>query len=53
MILISSGLGLMIEFWKITKAMDVSVDPSKFPFIVFKDKAGLARLCLCASLHIM
>ena len=39
MVLLSSGLGLAIEMWKITKAMDVSVVKT-FPFVQFKDKHG-------------
>ena len=40
---ISSGLGLLIEIWKITKAMDVSVDVAVFPFVHFKDKHGYEK----------
>lgn len=42
-ILISSGVGLLIEAWKITKALDVSVQRipgSSIPRIQFKDKAS-------------
>ena len=38
-ILASSGVGLLIEFWKVTKAMDVSIDRSgRIPRLRFKDK---------------
>lgn len=37
----SAGVGTLIEFWKITKAVDVSIDRSgRFPKLSFKDKAG-------------
>ena len=40
-ILASSGIGLLIEFWKITRAMDVSIDRSgSIPRLRFKDKAS-------------
>ncbi|KAK9791843.1 hypothetical protein WJX73_009711 [Symbiochloris irregularis] len=47
-ILLSSGVGLAIEFWKVTKAMDVSFDRSgRIPRLRFKDKqsytAGLTK----------
>ena len=42
MVLLSSGLGLIIEGWKITKAMDVSVKP-KFPFVHLRDKFGYTK----------
>lgn len=38
-VLISSAVGTAIEFWKVTKAFDVSVMNS-FPFISIKDKAS-------------
>jgi hypothetical protein len=41
-VLFSSGVGCAIEFWKVTKAMDVSVKNS-FPFLVVKDKASYAQ----------
>jgi len=41
-ILISAGIGLAIEFWKIKKAMVVEVDLSKWIPIVFKDKESYA-----------
>ena len=37
----SAGIGTLIEFWKITKAVDVSIDRSgRFPKLRFQDKAG-------------
>ena len=40
-ILASSGIGLLIEFWKITRAMDVSLDRSgSFPRLRFKDRSS-------------
>ncbi len=39
-VLLSSGVGTAIEFWKVTKAMDVSFDPGRFPYIIVKDNAG-------------
>ena len=42
MVLLSSGLGLIIEGWKITKAMDVSIKPA-FPFLQIKDKFGYTK----------
>jgi hypothetical protein len=40
-ILFSSGVGTAIEFWKVTQAMDVSIDRSgRFPKLKFSDKAG-------------
>ncbi|KAF6257938.1 cleft lip and palate transmembrane 1 [Scenedesmus sp. NREL 46B-D3] len=38
-VLFSAGIGTLIEFWKVTKAMDVSVKDS-FPFLVIKDRAS-------------
>lgn len=40
-VLISSFVGTLIEFWKVTKAMDVSIaqTTSGIPYIRFKDKA--------------
>jgi Cleft lip and palate transmembrane protein 1 (CLPTM1) len=37
MILLSSGVGLIIEFWKVFKAADITFKPS-WPFIVVKNK---------------
>jgi hypothetical protein len=37
-VLISSFVGTAIEFWKVTKAMDVSV-VAKFPYVSVKDRA--------------
>ena len=40
-IIASSGIGTAIEFWKVTKAMDVTIDRSgRFPMLAFKDKQG-------------
>lgn len=40
-VLASSGIGTVIEFWKVTKAMNVTIDGSRgFPWIRFEDKAG-------------
>eukprot|EP00889_Picochlorum_renovo_P007493 jgi/Picre1/34523/NNA_001991.t1 len=40
-VLISSFVGTLIEFWKVTKAMDVSIQHtvSGIPYLQFKDKA--------------
>ncbi len=39
LILISSGIGLVIEFWKIRKAVDITVDRNiGFPYIHLKSK---------------
>eukprot|EP00882_Tetradesmus_deserticola_P005055 GHRQ01005326.1.p1 GENE.GHRQ01005326.1~~GHRQ01005326.1.p1 ORF type:complete len:625 (+),score=278.98 GHRQ01005326.1:193-2067(+) len=38
-VLFSAGIGTLIEFWKVTKAMDVSVRDS-FPFLIIKDRAS-------------
>ena len=44
MILISSGLGVVIEFWKVTRAMDVSVDrDGRFPRLRVADKASALK----------
>ena len=41
-VLLSAGAGTAIEFWKVTKAMKVSVDWSRgFPLPKFEDKAGM------------
>ena len=37
-ILISSGVGLLIEIWKVKKAMNVSFDASKFPYVILDYK---------------
>ena len=42
MVLLSSGLGLGIEAWKITKCMDVRVT-AEFPFVALGDKHGYAK----------
>jgi len=39
-VLFSSGVGAAIEVWKVTKAMDVSVDRSRFPYIHVKGKVS-------------
>lgn len=40
-VLASAGVGTLIEFWKITKAIDITVDRSgPVPKLRFKDKAG-------------
>ena len=42
-VLFSSGLGLLIEFWKVTKAMSVSVTwVNNMPRLTIGDKAGYA-----------
>lgn len=41
-VLISSAVGTAIEFWKVTKAMDVSILPN-FPFIKLGDKASYSN----------
>jgi hypothetical protein len=44
MIVISTGVGLLIEIWKVTKAVDVEVDWSgSFPKMLFKDKQGTSK----------
>lgn len=37
-----AGIGTAIEFWKVTKAMDVSLLPA-FPFISIKDRASYSN----------
>ena len=45
-VLCSAGIGTLIEFWKVTKAMKVSLDWSTgFPLPKFEDKAGTACFC--------
>jgi hypothetical protein len=40
-VLFSAGIGTAIEFWKVTKAMTVSIDWSRgIPLPKFEDKAG-------------
>ncbi len=42
--LISSGVGLLIELWKVTRAMNVTIDRrGGFPWVHFSDKAGYGR----------
>lgn len=39
LILVSVGIGIVIEFWKITKAVNVSIDRSgPIPLLRFEDK---------------
>lgn len=46
-VLFSSFLGLIIEFWKLTQAMSVTIDTSRgIPRLRFKDKSSYT----CASL---
>lgn len=53
-VLFSAGIGTLIEFWKVTKAMKVSIDWSRgFPLPKFEDKAGVTcMLCLYCRLCI-
>lgn len=40
-VLFSSGLGLIIEFWKLTQAMSISLDWSQgYPKLKFADKSS-------------
>ena len=40
-VLFSAGIGTVIEFWKVTKAMNVTFDTSRgYPMLKFEDKAG-------------
>mmetsp|Transcript_28550 Transcript_28550/g.69605 ORF Transcript_28550/g.69605 Transcript_28550/m.69605 type:complete len:716 (-) Transcript_28550:127-2274(-) len=39
MIVLSSGVGILIEFWKINKAVDIEIDSENFPFVIIKGKA--------------
>jgi hypothetical protein len=44
MILLSSGVGLCIEFWKIGKAMHVEIDRSgRIPLLKFRDRESYAN----------
>ncbi|KAL6652701.1 hypothetical protein ACP70R_011626 [Stipagrostis hirtigluma subsp. patula] len=44
MILLSSGVGVCIEFWKIGKAMHVEIDRSgKIPMLRFRDRESYAQ----------
>lgn len=43
MILISSFVGLLIEFWKIKKAVNVKINRQKFPYISFTDKGSYVK----------
>lgn len=48
-VLFSSGVGTLIEFWKVTQAMKVSIDWSRgIPLPKFEDKAGVAWAWLAA-----
>ncbi len=41
LVLFSSGLGLIIEFWKLTQAMSISIDWSRgYPVLKFADKSS-------------
>ena len=41
LVLFSSGLGLIIEFWKLTQAMSISIDISAgYPRLKFADKSS-------------
>ena len=40
-VLFSSGLGLIIEFWKLTQAMSISLDWSRgYPKLKFADRSS-------------
>lgn len=41
-VLISAAVGTAIEFWKVTKAMDVTL-MDRFPFVKFADRASYAN----------
>lgn len=41
-VLASAGIGTAIEFWKVTKAMDVSVSTT-FPYLSIKDRASYSN----------
>ena len=48
-VMASSGIGTVIEFWKVTKAMNVTIDRSRgYPMIKFEDKAGVQQHCFVA-----
>ena len=51
LILISSGVGLLIEFWKITKAADVTygVNEKGLPWLSVKEKQRYMRCPCCCS----
>ncbi|KAL6752322.1 transmembrane protein [Haematococcus lacustris] len=42
-VLFSSVVGTGIEFWKVTKAMNVTFDPAKFPYVKFSDRASYTK----------
>ena len=47
-VLFSSGLGLIIEFWKLTQAMSISLDTSRgYPRLRFADKSSYS--CVAPS----
>jgi hypothetical protein len=43
LILASSFVGLLIEFWKLKKAVNIKIDWNKFPFISFTDKGSYVK----------
>lgn len=45
MIIISSGIGLLIELWKVQKTVIVSVDMTRgFPWIDMKDRVKPSKM---------
>lgn len=51
-VLFSSGLGLIIEFWKLTQAMSVSLDFSRgYPRLRLADKASYSCAPYLAKLN--
>lgn len=40
----SAGVGTAIELWKVTKAMNVSIDRSKFPYLIIKGESLLPHV---------
>lgn len=38
-----TGVGTAIEFWKVTKAMDVKFSFTEFPFLTIKDRASYSQ----------
>lgn len=44
MILVSTGLGLLIEIWKLKRMATIDIDFNKFPFIHIKDKSPKSEL---------
>ncbi len=52
-VLFSSGLGLIIEFWKLTQAMSVSVDFSRgYPRLRLADKASYSCVPLSGQTEV-